>query len=104
MTRARKPTTGHPARQPQARRRSGDVPPEEAFGAALLGLVQAGLHTTRESETRIHRTIRQGGNPTEELEVHDQLRAGVLGLLTAYSLHAGLPDPRTIHQEESTPA
>lgn len=70
------------------------VKPEDALQVATLALTEAGLQLVQESEVRIRREVRMGGNVEEALQVHHFLRSGVLGLLTAYSKLAGMPDPR----------
>lgn len=86
-------------RRPVPPRPARPVSPEKALETATLALTQASLEIVREAENRIALAARRGDRATvdEALAVHDLLRASSLGLLTAYSRLAGLPDPMTTH-------
>lgn len=85
-------------RRPTTRRQLPDrpapaFPPEKALETATLALTQASLEMVREAELHITKAVRAGEGVEEALEVHLLLRSASLGLLTAYSKLAGLPDP-----------
>lgn len=72
-------------------------PAGDPFPAAALALSQAGLQLVKEAELRIAKAAREGDREALEaaLAVHLDLRAGTLGLITAWSRLSGNPDPTT---------
>lgn len=79
-----KPRQGHPGR----------AAPKDDATIRVLALVKGSMEAVRVAERQIQQTIRAGGDPTHDIEVHHYLRVGALGVLVAYSQMTGLPDPR----------
>lgn len=86
-----------PSRRHLPDRPAAPFPAEKVLETATLALTQASLEIVREAEARITLAARTGEGMEEALEVHLYLRTASLGLLTAYSRLAGLPDPRESH-------
>lgn len=69
-------------------------PAGEGLERSTLRAVRGGLELVRRAEAELSNPV-HGVEMQERLkETHLHLRAGVLGLMVAYSQLAGLPDPR----------
>lgn len=74
-------------------------PNGEELDRAILTSIQQTFLLVALAEEKIMEKIRAGEEPALEREVHQALRSGSLGLLTAYSLLTDLPDPRTMWEQ-----
>lgn len=66
----------------------------KGLSVTTLALVRGSMDAVRLAEARVTQDIREDLDPAASLEVHQYLRSASLGLLVAYSLLEGLPDPR----------